>query len=331
MTLNRSLKRVLTALLSTIVIFFGLAVGLVLSQPVTSLPTTETLSFDSTGKDTAPTAPLLPYTARDGTLLAARHYPGQSSDSPLVVVVHGSGWHGGAYAPLGKGLSDSRGFEVLVPDLRGHGPTPKRRGDVDHIGQLEDDLADLIAVYRKPGQPLYMVGHSSGGGLTIRFAGGAYGDMLDKAVLIAPFLKYDAPTARSDAGGWSHVLTRRVIGLSMLNSVGITALNGLHMIQFNFPPAVLQGPQGDTATQSYSYRLNTSFAPRSDYLADAARLPDFLLIAGTEDDAFRPEAYEPTMSAATPKGTYRLIDGADHLGILVDPDALDSIGDFLQR
>ncbi|MEQ5870022.1 alpha/beta fold hydrolase [Sagittula sp. NFXS13] len=331
MTLNRSLKRVLIALLSTIVIFFVLAGGLVLSQSVKALPTAETLSFESTGTDDAASAPLLPYEARDGTMLATRHYAGQSPDSPLVVVVHGSGWHGGAYTGLGKGLAERHGFEVLVPNLRGHGPSPDRRGDVDYISQFEDDLADLIALYRKPGQPLYMVGHSSGGGLTIRFAGGAYGDMLDKAVLIAPYLKYDAPTARSDAGGWSHVLTRRVIGLSMLNSVGITALNHLHMIQFNFPPEVLQGPQGQTATQSYSYRLNTSFAPRSDYLDDVARLPDFLLIAGTEDEAFRAEAYEPTMSAATSKGTYRLIDGADHLGILVEPEALDTIGRFLQR
>lgn len=80
--------------------------------------------------------------------------------------------------------------------------------------------------------------------MTIRFAGGDHGDMLDKAVLIAPFLKHDAPSARDDAGGWSHVLLRRLIGQSMLNTVGIRALNGLHMIQFRFPAVVLQGARG---------------------------------------------------------------------------------------
>ncbi len=39
-----------------------------------------------------------------------------------------------------------------------HGFTPKRRGDVDYIGQLEDDLADLITAKRQPRQKVILVG-----------------------------------------------------------------------------------------------------------------------------------------------------------------------------
>lgn len=328
MSLVRGLKPVLVFLLSSVVIYFAVAIGLILSQSVNPLPLRDSLTFDSASTVGATDPGLARFVARDGTELGVRHYPG-SRDGPLVVVVHGSGWHGGSYTAIGDSLARDYGFEVLIPDLRGHGPNPQRRGDIDYIGQFEDDLADLITGYGGADRPVYMVGHSSGGGLTIRFAGGEHGDMLEKAVLIAPFLKHDAPTARDDAAGWSHVLVRRLIGQSMLNAVGIHALDGLHMIQFRFPSVVLQGAQGHTATQSYSYRLNTSFAPRSDYLADVARLPDFLLVAGRQDEAFHAEAYEPTLREATSRGQYLLIDGADHLGVLSQPDTLAAIGEFL--
>lgn len=324
------LKPVLVILVSSASIFFMIALGLIASQRLQPLPARESLAFASIETTTAQDPGLTTWRARDGAELGVRHYPGPET-GPLVVVVHGSGWHGGGYTALGASLAEEYGFEVLIPDLRGHGPAPMRRGDVDYVGQLEDDLADLILAYGGTERPVYMVGHSSGGGLTIRFAGGAHGHMLDKAVLIAPFLKYNAPTAREDGGGWSHVLVRRIIGLSMLNAVGIHALDHLHVIQFRFPDSVLHGPQGANATQSYSYRLNTSFAPRADYLADAARLPPFLLIAGREDEAFRAEAYEPTLAAATPRGQYMLIGGANHLGILSDRDAHAAIGTFLRE
>lgn len=328
MTLAKALKSVIIFLVSTVAIFFAIAIGLILSQKVTPLAGGHSLRFQSVQATSASDPGLTSYDARDGTALGVRHYSGDP-DGPLVIVVHGSGWHSGSYTALGAYLAEKHGFEVLVPDLRGHGPNPIRRGDVDYIGQLEDDLADLILAYGGADRPVYMVGHSSGGGLTIRFAGGAHGAMLDKAVLIAPFLKHDAPTARANAGGWSHVLLRRLIGQSMLNMVGIHALDRLHMIQFRFPDAVLEGPQGHTATQSYSFRLNTSFAPRRDYLNDVGMLPPYLLVAGREDEAFRAEAYEPTLRNANPNGTFTLFDGTDHLGILSNPEALTAIGAFL--
>ena len=75
-----------------------------------------------------------------------------------------------------------------------------------------------------------MLGHSSGGWLVVRFAGGAHGDLIDHAVLLAPFLKYNAPTTRENAGGWAYTMVRRIIGLSMLNTFRITALNYLPII-----------------------------------------------------------------------------------------------------
>lgn len=267
---------------------------------------------------------------RDGVSLSVGYVAGPS-DAPLLILVHGSGWHGAQFAGLAGALTGQA--DILIPDLRGHGALqgagPERRGDVEYIGQLEDDLADLIKARAKPGQKVVLAGHSSGGGLVVRFAGGAHRDLIESAILLAPFLKYNAPTTRPNSGGWARVLTRRIIGLSMLNALRIRVLNHLTVIQFNMPQAVLDGPLGETATLAYSYRMNTSYAPRSAYLRDIAQLPRFLLIVGAADEAFVAEAYAPLMREVTDKGRYHLVEGATHLGVVDAPETARLIGDFL--
>ncbi len=326
------LKFAALSAVSTVLIYFGLAFGLLFSQDLSPLENQETLSFDGLPGTTEQAAvPLSRYTARDDISLGVRYLPGETEEAPLVIILHGSGWHGGAYTGIAHYLADKGDFEILVPDLRGHGPEPLTRGDVAYIGQFEDDLADLIKIHRKPDQKVVMIGHSSGGGLVIRFAGGQYGSMLDKAILMAPFLKYNAPTVRENSGGWVTALTRRLIGLSMLNSIGITAFNDRTVLQFNFPRSVLEGSEGKTATRQYSYRLNTSFAPRDAYLEDIAELPEFLLIAGTEDDAFYAEEFEPVMASANGKGQYLILPGVDHLGLINNKEAMRAIFSYLQE
>jgi non-heme chloroperoxidase len=300
------------------------ALGLIVSQSPKPLePEGEGLDFSTlAGGNDVPQSNVV---MRDGFELQIRDYPNASG--PLLILVHGSGWHGHQFRSLAAELQDLA--HVVVPDLRGHGPKPGRRGDVKYIGQLEDDLADLIATNAKPGQKVVLLGHSSGGGLVTRMAGGEHGALLDGAVLLAPFLQHDAPTTRINSGGWAKVLIRRMIGLSMLNMARITALNHLQVIQFRFPKAVLDGPLGDTATTAYSYRLNTSYAPRRDYLADIAALPKFLLLAGGKDEAFVATQYEPVMSAATDKGRYVLVPETSHLAIVDAPATLAEIRTYL--
>ena len=271
-------------------------------------------------------------TSRSGAPLAYRLYGEVVAPKRMIVLVHGSGWHGMQFHSLASELSQDGETVVVVPDLRGHGANPERRGDVDHIGQLEDDLADLIEVASAglTDVPVILAGHSSGGGLVVRFAGGKHGQMADGFILIAPFLKYNAPTTRAKSGGWAFPAVRRIIGLSMLNTVGITALNRLPVIAFAMPQAVLDGPYGGTATTTYSYRLNTSFAPRSNYQADLrAMTRPLLLLAGADDEAFNVSLYEPVISAQTSTGTYEVLPNAGHISILTDARASAAIKGWL--
>lgn len=324
----RLFKRIAVSLVVAVGAVLGVALLLVFTQqPGQMAGEGGGLDFSGLLESTSDAAaPLQPIRMADGYDMQVRTYGG-ADDVPLLVMLHGSAWHGLQFDTLATALAGHA--DILVPDLRGHGTTPGERGDITYIGEFEDDLARMILIMKKPEQKVIMAGHSSGGGLVVRFAGGPYGNLLDGAVLLAPYLHHNAPTTREASGGWTHVLTRRVIGLGILNTFGITALNHLPIIQFDMPRAVLDGPLGDTATTSYSYRLNASFAPRSDYLADVAALPPFVLLAGKGDEAFYSEQYAPTMGAVTDKGRYELMSGATHLGIVDDPRTVAIIKGFL--
>jgi alpha-beta hydrolase superfamily lysophospholipase len=272
--------------------------------------------------------PVASLALRDGAQMAFRWVEGPPQ-GPLVVMLHGSGWHGQQFEGLAAGLADVA--DVVIPDLRGHGVAPQRRGDVDHIGQFEEDLDDLIAARARPGQKVILLGHSSGGGLVVRCAGGACRRWMDGAILLAPYLHHRAPTMRPASGGWTQVHLPRMIGLGILNALRIKVLNHLTVLRFAMPPAVLAGPLGATATVAYSYRLNASYAPRRTWRRDLAALPPFLLVAGQQDEAFVASRYQSVMSAENPDGHYVLLEGVGHLDVVDAKATQRAIFDYLGR
>lgn len=315
------MRRVGITIAVSLLIPLSVALGLIASQRPGDMPGTGGIDFAGVaGLDLSAVPKAEAVLMRDGYLLQVRRY---GDAGPLVVLVHGSGWHGMQFHALAPALGARA--RVLVPDLRGHGAAPGVRGDVAYKGQFEDDLADLIAAERAPGQRVVMVGHSSGGGLVVRMAGGAHGALMDRAVLLAPFLQHDAPMTRPNSGGWAKPLTRRIIGLSMLNTVGVHALDGLVALQLDMPRAVKDGPLGHTVTDAYSWRLNQSFAPRRDWQADVASLPPFTLVAGSADRAFDAALYAPVLRDITDLGTYVTLPGVGHLDLVDAPATLAAI------
>lgn len=320
--------------LIALTIYCSIAAVLILTNRPTAPHNTEApLSFEAltaVSYDTLP--PLQPYTTRDGSALQYRFYQSDTETTNVLILLHGSGWHSMQFHPVAESLRQNGVAHIFTPDLRGHGVAPQTRGDVAYIGQLEDDVADLIDVAKAqfPQARIILGGHSSGGGLVVRFAGGEHGQLADGYLLLAPYLQYDAPTTRPNSGGWARPLTRRIIGLLMLNTVGIRAFNGITAIQFAMPQSVLEGPLGHTATTAYSYRLNTSFGPRRNYGRDLAAMQQpFLLVAGLADQSFLAEQYEPTIGQYTAAGRYQLLPDTGHIDLLTSPQLAPLIADWL--
>lgn len=172
------------------------------------------------------------YTSRDGTPLAYRSYPG--GDEQVAVLIHGSGTESSVMNALAKTLNVA-GATVYAPDLRGHGSSG-RRGDIDYIGQLDDDLADLIAAIRPdhPNSAITLIGFSGGGAFTIRIAGGPYGNLFNRFIVIDPAIVYPSPLARPNAGGWATPYIPRIVALMALNKIGIHRFDGLESSSLRF-------------------------------------------------------------------------------------------------
>jgi acylglycerol lipase len=89
----------------------------------------------------------------------------------VVAVVHGYGDHGGRYAWLGEDMV-VRGYGLYTYDLRGHGHSSGRRGQVGAFEEyLQDTEVFLDEVRRaQPGKPVFLLGHSLGGLVCARLA-----------------------------------------------------------------------------------------------------------------------------------------------------------------
>ncbi len=162
------------------------------------------------------------YAARDGEELVYRVY--ELTAQRILIFIHGSTYHGGGYHALAAALSHGGAAKVVLPNLRGHFQSGRRRGDIDYIGQLEDDLDDLIKFLRSTEHlsgPITLGGHSSGGGLTIRFAGGAHARDVSSYLPMAPIIPLSNAIRGRDAGGWASMHWKRLYGLLALNAIGI--------------------------------------------------------------------------------------------------------------
>ena len=88
-----------------------------------------------------------------------------------VALMHGYGEHSARYDHVAIALVRA-GYDVMAIDARGHGRSTGRRGHVTRFRRYVDDLAMLKrrALDRFPDRPLFVLGHSNGGLISLRYA-----------------------------------------------------------------------------------------------------------------------------------------------------------------
>ena len=106
--------------------------------------------------------------AKDGVQLFARSWEAKEEPKAVICLVHGLGEHCGRYNHMADFLSQAR-YATLSFDLPGHGLSGGKRGHVDSLDILLDDITSLLdeASRRYPGKPRFLYGHSLGGLLVL--------------------------------------------------------------------------------------------------------------------------------------------------------------------
>ena len=319
---RKALVRSLQVFAGIAAIYFAIALALVFwpaPEPFAGPGIAEANApIESTDSGFEPTAPTgveeISIEARDGESIFARRYAGESSTS--IILMHGIANDSSAFDFAARTLSENTGAQVITPDFRGHGRSGGARFDVDYIGQYEDDLEDIIKFVKseQPAQRVIVAGHSMGGGVAMRYALKDGAPVPDAYLLFAPNFG-EGPTQRSpgdgeDTSAFVHFDVRRMIGIIMLNTVAIHALDDLPILYFNIA----------TQRMDYSYRAVMSAQPirpeTSDIALQAVQSP-LLVIVGADDEVFEVGQFEPFISANS-DGETVILPGLTHDGIVND-------------
>ena len=266
--------------------------------------------------------------ARDGVGIAYRHYS-TSNPGAAALLLHGSSADSQSMHKLALALAES-GVTAYVIDIRGHGATGLR-GDVAHVGQPAEDIADFIAFMRvdNDGLPISLVGFSSGGGLALNAAGTGYAPGIDKLILVAPMLGIDAPPStaanpNASEHRWAHPDIPRIIGLTILNRLGLHFLDHL-------PAIVFAAGDSPNLTPVYSHRLLLSMNPQNASVLLGAVDAPIALLAGDKDEVFASDTYRQTVQTARPDADVTLLPGIGHVGMILRPQALAAIAEAIPR
>jgi pimeloyl-ACP methyl ester carboxylesterase len=215
---------------------------------------------------------------------------------------------------------------VYVPDMRGHGESG-HKGDIAYVGQLEDDLEDFVKQVLKGKQDVTLVGFSAGGGFALRFAGSSRQKLFAHYVLLAPFLRYDAPMTRPNNSEWANASVPRIIGLSLLGPIGEKWFGHLPVLAFAIDPKTVEHQ-----TAIYSYRLWSNFGPHRDYKADmkAAKQPITVLV-GKDDELFYPQKYLPVFAGSQPHAEIIIVPDVGHITLTAKRAGMAAIAKEIAR
>lgn len=269
------------------------------------------------------------FSVRDEQKIFAYQFPKESPNT--ILLIHGVKSDASEYLKTAQMLQQSTQTEVYAIDLRGHGKSFGKSGDVDYINQYADDLADIVGSIRKnkPNGRIVIAGHSMGGGVALRYAMANYKEKVDGFLLFAPLIGHNSPaipqgqvTENKSAEPFMKIHIARIIGLKMLNEINRHKQDSLAVLFFNSPLG--------TPLRTYTYRANMSMAP-NDYVEGlkAVNVPMLVLI-GSEDEAFNAEALKKAVLEYS-NGKVHIVKGASHEGIRINPQSFLFIKEWYSK
>ena len=111
------------------------------------------------------------FTGAGGRQIFWQSWTPEDGPRGVIVLVHGAGEHSGRYGHVVARLVDE-GYAVHALDHRGHGRSDGARAFIASMDDVVADVDSLVdrAVAAWPQAPVFMLGHSMGGLVGLRYA-----------------------------------------------------------------------------------------------------------------------------------------------------------------
>jgi alpha-beta hydrolase superfamily lysophospholipase len=125
---------------------------------------------------------------------------GEEPVKGVLTIAHGYGEHSGRYAHVASRLT-AEGYAVYAPDHNGHGRSKGKAGRVSLPAAITDlhQMIVTVSKARHPDAPQFLLGHSMGGAIALRYAS-AHQDRLTGLVVSAPLAAVDGGPALKAVG-----------------------------------------------------------------------------------------------------------------------------------
>ncbi|PHM70609.1 alpha/beta hydrolase [Xenorhabdus kozodoii] len=240
---------------------------------------------------------------RDEYRISYRCYS-YSQPQAILLLLPGFGLSGEDYVSCCQHLVKSSAAIVYSPGLRGLGDSQCKPGDVDYIGQLQDDLSDMIETIlsNHPGIPLVLAAHSGSSSLAISYLASKPTSPVAALYLVAPvffghmeyyrhikpayhFIHYGRYHRKPCEHPTSKFEVRQQFRYSLLrHSIGAT-LKPLQKIR-----VLRVRRDAEQPWRSYSYRFLQSYCCHHlEKTLEHLTLPVYVM-AGYEDEVMLPDA-----------------------------------------
>jgi alpha-beta hydrolase superfamily lysophospholipase len=223
----------------------------------------------------------------------------------VILLVHGLGEHSGRYAGWASRFNE-KDVSVWAFDLPGHGRTPGRWGVVPSPEKVFDNIDALLGEISSlfPGVPVFLYGHSLGGGIVLNYLVRRK-PMLTGAIVSSPWIFL------SEAPAAFKVILAKIAGGLM---PGMTQPSGLKTEYLSRDPEVVRAYRSDPLVHGQIsaglYLWMTEAAAET--LAHAGEIAVPVLIAHGRGDMITSPSGSLKVADAAPRATLKLWDEGYH-------------------
>ncbi|NLE34252.1 MAG: alpha/beta hydrolase [Bacteroidales bacterium] len=223
----------------------------------------------------------------------------------IILLVHGLGEHAGRYSTWGERFNET-GVTLRAFDLPGHGHSEGRWGVVPSPEKVYDTIDTLLGEIGRefPGIPLFLYGHSLGGGIVLNYLIRRMPDVTGAIVTSPWVILSESPPALK-------LLLANVAGQLM---PGMTQPSGLKTEYLSRDPEVVTAYRHDPLVHGLIsaglYRWMSDAAEET--LSRAGEITVPLLLAHGRNDMITSPSGSVRVADAAPKATLKLWDEGYH-------------------